>query len=375
MKHERSTRGATAARAMWMALTAMSALPAVASAQSVTLYGVVDTGVEYVNNIGADKHGVVRMPNITGTVPSRWGLRGTEDLGGGLKSVFVLESGFAPDAGTSGQGGRLFGRQALVGLSGNWGQVALGRQYTMLFWAMLDPDILGPQVYGTGSLDSYIPNARADNAISYKGTFGGLTVGATYSFGRDAVNAGPSPAGTNCAGENPADKSACREWSAMIQYATKSWGVAAAYDSLRGGPGAFAGLTRSDLKDDRLSLNGYVLLDKAKIGLGVIRRDNEGSPTPRSELWYGGAAYDITPAFNLAGQVNYLKFHHSDNKAILYALRGTYAFSKRTSVYATAGYINNGGQLALSVSSGAAGGNPQPGGSQFGAMTGIKHIF
>ncbi len=245
----------------------------------------------------------------------------------------------------------------------------------MLFWAMLDPDILGPQVYGTGSLDSYIPNARADNAVSYKGTFGGLTVGATYSFGRDTVNAGPSPVGTNCAGENPRDKSACREWSALIQYATKTWGVAAAYDSQRGGPGAFAGLTSSGLKDDRLSLNGYVLLDRTKIGLGVIRRDNEGSPTPRSELWYGGVAYDITPAFTLAGQVNYLKFHNSDNKAILYALRGTYAFSKRTSVYTTAGYINNGGQLALSVSSGAAGSNPQPGGSQFGVMMGVKHIF
>ncbi|CAG9164635.1 porin [Cupriavidus pinatubonensis] len=359
----------------FLALAALAALPAVATAQSVTLYGVVDTGVEYVGSIGANKDSVVRVPNVTGTVPSRWGLRGTEDLGGGLKSVFVLESGFAPDSGTSGQGGRLFGRQALVGLSGNWGQVALGRQYTMLFWAMLDADILGPQVYGTGSLDSYIPNARADNAISYKGTFGGLTLGATYSFGRDTVNAGPSPVGTNCAGENPADKSACREWSALIQYATASWGVSAAYDSLRGGPGAFAGLTSSGLKDDRLSVSGYALFDRTKIGVGVLSRNNEGSPTARSELYYAGAAYDVTPAFTIAGQVNYLRYRHSDNKALLYALRGTYALSKRTSVYGTAGYINNDGQLALSVSSGAAGGNPTPGGSQFGFMAGVKHVF
>lgn len=358
-----------------LAVVMMMALPAIAQAQSVTLYGVVDTGVEYVNNIGAGKDSVVRVPNVTGTVPSRWGLRGSEDLGNGLKSVFVLESGFAPDSGVAGQGGRLFGRQALAGLSGNWGQVAVGRQYTMLFWAMLDADILGPQVYGAGSLDSYIPNARADNAISYKGTFGGLTVGATYSFGRDTVNAGPSPAGTNCAGENPADKAACREWSAILQYATKSWGAAVAYDSLRGGPGAFAGLTSSGLKDDRLSVNGYMLLERTKIGVGVLSRNNEGSPTARSELYYAGAAYDITPAFTLAGQVNYLKFRHSENKAMLYAVRGMYAFSKRTSAYATAGYIDNDGQLALSVSSGAAGSNPQPGGSQFGVMAGIKHVF
>lgn len=360
-----------------IALAALAAaVPMLASAQStVTLYGVVDTGIEYVNNVGAAKDNVARVNTLTGTVPSRWGIRGTEDLGGGLKSLFVLESGFAPDSGTSNQGARLFGRQALVGLSGPWGQVALGRQYTMLFWATLDPDILGPNVYGSGSLDSYLPNARADNAVSYKGTFGGFTVGATYSFGRDTVNAGPSPAGTNCAGENAADSKQCREWSALLQYDNKWWGVAAAYDSLRGGPGAFGGLTKSNLTDDRLSLNGYVLLSKTKMGLGVIRRDNDGSPTPRSDLWYAGLAYDITPAFTLAGQVYYLKYHNSDNKAMLYALRGTYAFSKRTSVYATAGFIDNGGQLALSVSGAQTGSNPKPGGNQLGTMIGIKHTF
>ncbi|AEI77102.1 porin gram-negative type [Cupriavidus necator N-1] len=356
-------------------LAVLSAAPLMAAAQSVTIYGVVDTGVEYVNNIGARKSSVVRMPSLTGMVPSRWGMRGSEDLGGGLKSIFVLESGFAPDSGVSNQGGRLFGRQALVGLSGNWGQVAFGRQYTMLFWAMLDPDILGPNVYGSASLDSYIPNTRADNAISYKGTFGGLTLGATYSFGRDTVNAGPSPSGANCAGENAADPRACREWSALLQYSTGWWGVAAAYDSLRGGPGAFGGLTKSSFTDDRLSLNGYMILAKTKLGLGWLRRDNDSSPTPRSDLWYAGAAYDITPAFTLAGQVYYQRYHHSDNKAMLYALRGSYAFSKRTSVYATAGFIDNGGQLAASVSGGQTGSNPVPGGNQFGTMIGIKHVF
>lgn len=148
--------------------------------QSVTLYGVVDTGIEFVNHIGADKNTVTRMNNLSGTVPSRWGLRGTEDLGGGgLKAAFALESGFSPDSGVSNQGGRLFGRQAWVGLDGRWGQVSLGRQYTMLFWSTLEADMLGPNTFGSSSLDSYLPNARADNAIAYKGKFGGFTVGAT----------------------------------------------------------------------------------------------------------------------------------------------------------------------------------------------------
>lgn len=350
--------------------------PMLAKAQSnVTLYGVIDTGVEFVNNVGTTRNTLMRMPTLTGTVGSRWGLRGTEDLGGGLKSQFALESGFAPDSGTSNQGGRLFGRQAWIGVSGAWGQVSFGRQYTMLFWAILDSDVLGPNIYGLGSLDSYIPNARADNAIAYKGKFGGWTLGGTYSFGRDTVNAGPGPAGANCAGENPADHSACREWSALLQYETNWWGIATAYDSLRGGPGAFAGLVRSSLKDDRLSVSGYMLLPKAKLGLGIINRHNEGSTTSHSQMYYAGASYDVTPALNIAGQLYYLHFNSSDNKAWLGTLRATYAFSRRTSVYATAGYLANSGQLALSVSGGGPGTSPVAGAKQFGTMLGVKHIF
>ncbi len=161
----------------------------------------------------------------------------------------------------------------------------------------------------------------------------------------------------------------------MVQYATNWWGVQTAYDSQRGGPGAFAGLTNSNLTDDRLSVGGYMILSRAKLGAGWLRRDNEGSATRISDLYYAGASYDITPAVNLAGQVYYLNYHGSDNKAWLYAVRGTYAFSKRTSVYATAGFIDNGGQLAASVSGGSPGSNPKAGANQFGTMLGIKHIF
>ncbi|MCY1339774.1 Gram-negative porin [compost metagenome] len=356
------------------ALTALT-MPAAWAQSSVTLYGVVDAGVEFVNKVGPQSNTVARMLNLSGTVPSRWGLRGTEDLGGGLKSAFVLESGFGPDTGTSNQGGRLFGRQAWAGLQSNsLGQIAFGRQYTMLFWATLDSDILGPNVYG--SLDSYLANARADNAISYKGKFGGLTVGATYSFGRDATAAAiPSPSATNCPGENPADKKACREWSALLMYETNGWGVSAAYDSLRGGPGAFAGLTTSELKDDRVVLSGYMLVDRAKIGAGVLARRNGALAAPRSNLYFTGITYDIGSAFALAAEAYYLDYRHSDNRAWLGAVRGTYSFSKRTSIYLTAGYIDNGGQLNLSVSGGAAGGNPVAGGNQFGVTAGIKQIF
>jgi predicted porin len=358
-----------------LAFAATSLLGAPVWAQSVTLYGVVDTGVEYVNRIGAAHDNVVRMPNLAGTVPSRWGLRGTEDLGGGLKSLFVLESGFASDSGAANQGGRLFGRQALVGLSGQWGQLSIGRQYTMLFWSTLDSDILGPNTFSSGSLDSYLPNARADNSIAYKGTFGGFTIGATYSFGRDSVNAGPSPSGTNCAGENPADSRTCREWSAMLRYETARWSANVAYDSQRGGPGAFGGLNSAGLRDDRLTVNGYALFNNAKVGAGWIRRDNGASTTPRSDLFFVGGSYAITPAISVEAEAFHLRLHDSSNKAWLFAARANYAFSKRTTAYGTIGYIDNRGTLNYSVSSAAPGTNPTPGGNQMGAMLGVKTIF
>ena len=97
--------------------------------------------------------------------------------------------------------------------------------------------------------------------------------------------------------------------------------------------------------------------------------------TPRSDLWYLGAAYNLTPAFMLDGQLHQLRFKDSDNKATLLGLRGTYSFSKRTAVYATVGHIRNDGSLALSVSGGAPGANPLAGESQTGVMIGMRHAF
>lgn len=363
-------------RLITLAALAAATCGAAHAQSSVTLYGLLDASVEHINNVGANGDSLTRSPGLTGSVPSRLGFRGTEDLGGGLRAVFTLETGFGVDSGTLNQGGRFFGRQAYVGLAGDWGTVTLGRQYTMMFWSQLDADILGPNVHGSGSLDSYLPNARADNAIAYKGTFSGFTVGGTYSLGRDSVNAGPSPSGTNCAGENAADSSACREWSLMAKYDTKNWGVALAVDEIRGGAGAFAGLTSSSMKDRRSTVAGWGKWGGLKLGAGLIARSNDGaSAMRRSNLWYVGAAYAVTPALTVDGQYFKLDFKDSANSANLLALRATYALSKRTAVYASVGHISNKGTSALAVSSAAAGGAPVAGGSQTGLAMGLRHAF
>ncbi len=345
-------------------------------AQPVTLYGIVDSSVEVVNQVGAAGDTLVRVPSLTGSVPSRVGLRGGEDLGGGLRAMFALEHGFAPDAGTSTQGGRLWGRQAWVGLAGGWGTLSLGRQYTMLFYSLLEADLLGPNMYSSGSLDAYIPNARVDNALGYRGNVGPLTVGATYSFGRDTVNAGPSPGGTNCAGERAGEARECRAWSALVKFDRPAWGVALALDEQRGGPGAFAGLVGSGLADTRLSANGYVKVGPTRLAAGLLRRDNEGqATTPRSDLWYIAAAWSVTPRVTLDGQVYRLAFDGSANRSLLVAARAQLALSRRTTLYATAGSIDNRGALDLSVSGGAPGSSTAPGGSQQGLAFGLRHTF
>lgn len=349
-----------------------------ASAQtsSVQLYGLIDTAVEHLSNTGATGKGLTRMPGLTASLPSRWGLRGTEDLGGGLKTTFVLESGFSPDTGVLNQGARLFGRQAFVGVSGAYGTLTAGRHHTMLFWSLFDSDVIGPHAQSMANFDSYIPNARADNSVSYLGKFSGITLGATYSLGRDAVNAGPSPAGTNCAGENAADGSACREWSAMVKYDAPNWGMAFAIDELRGGAGAYGGLNLSSMKDRRTVLNGYAKLSGSKIGAGLIRRDNDAVvATPRSDLWYLGASHPLTPQVTLYAQWVHYDLKDSANDGDLMIVRGTYAFSKRTAVYASVARANNKGAAAFAVSTAQVGGNPLAGTDQTGVALGIRHSF
>lgn len=356
-----------------MALGAAMLAGAAHAQSNVTMYGILDAAVEYYGNADAAGHSVTRMPSLGGGMfPSRLGFRGTEDLGDGLKAVFVLENGLAPDSGTLGQGGRLFGRQAYVGLAGGWGQVTFGRNYNMLTISTYDVDLIGPSQYGLGSLDAFIPNGRSDNSVAYRGTFGGVTAGATYSLGRDTSAAG-GPAGTNCAGENAADAMRCREWSAMLRYDRPGWAVVGAYDRIYGGPGAANGLTGSDKTDSRVHLGALLKGADWKLGAGVIRRDNDGSATaPRSMLYYLGAAYNPSALWTIDGQVARLDYRASDDDSRQLLLRATYLLSKRTAVYVAAGRVRNSGKAAVALS---AGGSVGAGLSQDGVITGVKLSF
>ncbi|QBR02454.1 porin [Paraburkholderia pallida] len=358
----------------------VAGLASAAHAQSsVTLYGVIDTGVEYVTNVGPKKSSVVRVPTLTASLPSLWGLRGKEDLGGGLSAVFVLESGFAPSQGSLNQGGRLFGRQAYAGLSGPWGTVTLGRQYSQIFWTVLTGDTLAPNIYAAADLDPYLTQPRVDNAITYNFTSSGLTVAATYSFGRDAVD---SAAAGGCAGESPTDWRACKSMSAMVKYDAGKWGVAAAFDRNYGGGGAGSPLPLSSQTDTRAVIDGFAKFGNATIGAGFLHRINHGEQTPTifdatSNYWWIGGNYLVRPDFSLDAQFGQITVSNKDAGGSVIAARAMYFFSKSTSVYVTAGHVFNQRNGAFTIDGGTVppASTPLPGVGQTGAMVGMRHLF
>src|ERR1700761_4302262 len=174
-----------------IALVALGTLAGAAHAQSsVTLYGIIDEGFDMItNNKGGHQY------QLAGSVMqgNRWGLTGAEDLGGGMKALFLLESGFNGNSGALSQNGLLFGRQAWVGLSSQYGTVTLGRQYDSVFdyAAPLAAGQLGGGIYGAhpGDLDNSNIDYHDNNTIKYASpTINGLKFGGTYSLGGVAGN-------------------------------------------------------------------------------------------------------------------------------------------------------------------------------------------
>jgi len=180
-----------------LALAVMAALfldPAAMAQSKVQIYGIVDAGVEYVNHAAPGNGSEVRVVS-GGKNTSRWGFRGSEDLGAGLKAVFNLEGAIGMDTGDTG-GGPLFKRQANVGLEGGFGRIVIGRSFTTTYdlVSKFDPMGYAPNYSWatTGSAtgpSKYGMTTGFDNLVKYTGHTGGFTYGATVGLGEQAGNA------------------------------------------------------------------------------------------------------------------------------------------------------------------------------------------
>jgi len=228
-----------------VAAVAASFATAANAQSSVTLYGLIDAGFTYVNNEAAPNTAKgsaaafrLSSGNLNG---SRWGLRGTEDLGGGMKAIFTLESGFSMGNGQALQGqngsasGTEFGRQAFAGIStAQFGTVTLGRQYDSVV------DYLAPLTANGSWGGTYFSHPfdndntqnsfRVNNSVKYQSAnYSGLTFGGLYGFSNQAGGFANN-----------------RAYSAGAQYANGPLKVAAAYLQLQNPSSSTAGGAMTD---------------------------------------------------------------------------------------------------------------------------------
>jgi len=329
---------------------------------SVTLYGIVDAGIEYVNRVpqGTQTGSVVR-PQSGNLAGSRWGLKGTEDLGGGYRAVFTLEGGFNVNNGTLGQSGRLFGRKAFVGIATPYGTLTLGRHQNLLYELMYkyDPLTFNPS-YSAQSMDSQFVN-RADNSARYGVQIGDVTFAALYSSGFDAT----IPNGANVPGASKVG----REMSAAVLYDRGPFSIGVTYDQLQGTSIA----TQSNAQQRALVGLSYEIGPvKALAGLRWLNTRNADVP-PSSLLYWGGAVWRVSAPLSISASVYHTQFRDPHGGPTMGVVLVDYALSRATDLYAEGAYVSN--RSWSDVGLRGTGVDIEPGMNQAGVTVGIRHTF
>ncbi|WP_321795116.1 porin [Caballeronia sp. J97] len=370
-----------------VAATCLVAAGASAHAQSsVTLYGIVDTGLMYVHNSAG--HSTQFAMTNGGEQPSRWGLKTSEDLGGGFKVVATLENGFDPNTGKLGQGGLMFGRQAFVGVSKDtWGTVTFGRQYeplTFIVQPIQGDYYLGGVFTSPGDIDNADSSIRINNGVQWMSpNWAGLQMGAMYSFGGIAgsVGSGQTYSGAASYTFGPA--------TAAVGYLHIDNGNSSL--STRGASSAsslFNSSVNSAYKTAR-SINIARAGGAYTIGpvvLGGYYSFSEYSPDAastftRTEKYHVGSVYavwNVTPAFQTEIGYTYMKsLGDSSAKQNQIGLAVDYLLSKRTDVYAFGGYAHASGTNGSGPAQAVIGSwDIDSGASTQGlVMVGIRHKF
>ena len=350
-----------------IALAVLAASGAAMAQSSVTLYGVLDTGLTY----SKGEESVYGMTHVGGNVNSRLGFRGVEDLGNGLKATFNLEAGMGVDDGNNymdkDSNGMAFRRTSTVGLAGNFGEVRLGRMLTSSYLAVSRYDAFGDTGIGAslawnGTETGYAP--RTENAISYTSpNFSGFKIGAEYGFG---------------------EKQKARD--------SRYFGMGATYDN---GPLSLG------LGYDRINNVGYVAANPpapAELGedlttwqlggaynFGVAKLLAFYKQTKYKDVLVGDSeklktfGLGVTAPVGAAGEVrasyNNYKISDDNGKADQLSLGYVHNLSKRTALYGTYAYIKNKDGLAFQLNGAMAGAGLKDGEKQHGLQLGVRHAF
>ncbi|WP_250502495.1 porin [Caballeronia sp. AZ7_KS35] len=322
-----------------------------AHAQSaVTLYGIVDNGIEYRNMTG----GAVARAVSGGLFASRYGFKGSEDIGGGLSVNFQLEQGFSGVTGAAANASAAFNRQAWVGVSGAFGEARFGLQNTPQYMFM-NPELDPVAVMSIGSpMNSFNSlTIRENNAIAYfTPTLHGLSAQFMAAL-RDSTT-------------RPVN--GVQFYNAAVRYVNGPFRIAAGYEQAANAAGT------SILKI--FNAGGSVALGAARFYL-AYHTERQTDDSVKRDVYEVSGAYSFTPADQLSLMYGYAHDRLGQgNNAQQIGVTYSYWLSKRTTLYGSAGFIQNRNQAKFTLNGTGYTGLPvAPGTDSRGAIVGMVHRF
>jgi predicted porin len=341
-----------------IALAALSAFAGTAQAQSnVTVYGQVDAGLRNQTNVDAAGGSKLGMSSSGTYHSNRFGFKGSEDLGNGLKANFQLEGGF--DSGTGIGNNGLFDRTASVGLSGAFGRVDLGRQYTIAYDVNAAYDPMAHKFSGITPVSNGSMGTRNNNAIKYSGTFGAFTARIAYAAG-EVPEQGTSNGSTQALGLN---------------YDNGPISLGGAYTQTKDKLGL-----GNDV--DNYTVGGAYTIGPVKLSAGYAdeKKTVVGNSDSTGEWAWVGAAYDVSPVLEVSAayyQVKNERATFNNGKKDLFMLSSVYSMSKRTKLYAEIDHSKVSGDYFSNVSaaSDTSSMDMNNNRNQLGVSAGMIHYF
>jgi len=338
-----------------LAAALLAGFAGVAQAQSnVTLYGIIDIGLGYnkakiPNDANPNFGSRSRIGMINGTQNGgRWGLRGSEDLGDGLRAVFQLESGFTTSTGRSGPGGRLFGRHATLGLAGDsWGQLDFGRQTNMAskYFGDIDPMSAAYTQSNLGHGIGSVNTRRLSNMVMYRTPdIDGFQFGVGYSFNTE-----------DAAGEFRTRHNN-RSVTTGLRYLNGPLNVAVSYDQVRRAdvkakPKVYAIGATYDFEVVKVaaaygrSSDGWLNAQNAD-GLPGFSQDEEFARGFKANAYMVGLSAPLGDGSKVFTSVQIIKPKNDkltgdDETTNVYSVGYTYDLSKRTNLYSYVSYAKD----------------------------------
>lgn len=317
---------------------------------SVTLYGVVDNGIEYQNG---GKGGVVRASS-GGMFATVYGLIGHEDIGGGTRVNFQLEQGFSAFTGAASNSADAFNRLAWVGMSGNFGEFRFGRQKKPQYLFLdgeLDPTAAKSIASSLNDFDSV--TVRASNAIAYfTPTWNGLTIQTMVAM-RDATTQ-PS--------------NGLQFYNVAFKYINGPWHLAAGYEQQDNAAGTSVQKVFTAASSLKVGAARFYL---------VYHTETQSDHSENEATYSASASYLFNPFNEIAAFYGYLHDRTGNgNNAQQVGLAYEYFLSKRSMIYAAGSFIQNRHQAAYTLNGTEYSGvSVLPGSNARGIIIGLSHKF